>query len=83
MALGSVVVALGSGAEEAVAVVQRLNCSATCGIVLDQGSNPCFRVGKADSSPLSHQGSLAPRVFKPFLLWKRFPQWPWRPHWKR
>lgn len=29
-----------------VAVVQRLNCSATCGIVLDQGSNPCFRVGR-------------------------------------
>ena len=42
---GSVVVAHGS------------SCSAACGIVPDQGSNPCPLHWQADSQPLHHQGS--------------------------
>ena len=62
-----------------IVVVHRLSCSAACGlfpdqdstacgIFLDQGSNPCLLHWQADSSPLSHQGSLV-RFFKSkFLL---------------
>ena len=42
---GSVVVAHGS------------SCSAACGILPDQGSNPCPLHWQADSQPLRHQGS--------------------------
>ena len=45
---GSVVVAHGS------------NCSAACGILPDQGSNPCPLHWQADSQPLRHQGSPMP-----------------------
>ena len=47
---GSVVVAHGS------------SCSAACGILPDQGSNPCPLHWQADSQPLRHQGS--PSFFK-------------------
>ena len=40
-----------------VVVVQGLSCSAACGILLDQGSNPCLLHWQVDSLPLSHQGS--------------------------
>ena len=47
-----------------------LNCSAACGIFLDQESNPCFLYWQVDSSPLSHQrsprGVLLKFNFKPF-----------------
>ena len=33
------------------------SCSVACGILLDQGSNPCLLHWQADSLPLSHQGS--------------------------
>ena len=33
------------------------NCSAACGILPDQGSNPCPLHWQADSQPLCHQGS--------------------------
>ena len=39
------------------------SCSAACGTLPDQGSNPCALHWQADSQPLRHQGS--PRV--PFL----------------
>ena len=42
---GSVVVAHGPG------------CSVACGILPDQGSNPCPLHWQADSQPLHHQGS--------------------------
>ena len=42
---GSVVVAHGPG------------CSAACGILPDQGSNPCPLHWQADSQPLHHQGN--------------------------
>ena len=38
------------------------NCSAACGILPDQGSNPCSLHWQADSQPLHHQGS--PIFFK-------------------
>ena len=33
------------------------SCSAACGILPDQGSNPCPLHRQADSQPLRHQGS--------------------------
>ena len=33
------------------------SCSVACGILPDQGSNPCPLHWQADSQPLSHQGS--------------------------
>ena len=36
-----------------------LSCSSACGILLDQGLNPCLLHWHEDSSPLSHQGSLS------------------------
>ena len=41
--------------------VHRLSCSVACGILLDQGSNPCLLHWQADSLPLSHQGSCLQR----------------------
>ena len=37
------------------------SCSAACGILPDQGSNPCPLHWQADPQPLRHQGS--PKVF--------------------
>ena len=42
------------GAQPSAVVVHRLSCSTTCGIFLDQGSNPCLLHWQADSLPLSH-----------------------------
>ena len=38
-------------------MAHRLSCSASCGIFLDQGSNPCPLHWQADSQSLCHQGS--------------------------
>ena len=38
-------------------MVHGLTCSEACGIVPDQGLNPCLLHWQADSNPLSHQGS--------------------------
>ena len=40
-----------------VIVAQRLSCSATCGILLDQGLNPCLLHSQEGSLPPSHPGS--------------------------
>ena len=40
-----------------VVVGHRISCSAACGILPDQGSNPCPLHWQADSQPLHHQGS--------------------------
>ena len=53
---GSVVVAYGP------------SCSAACGILPDQGSNPCPLHWQADSQPLRHQGSPGFSFFN----WKIF-----------
>ena len=40
-----------------VVVAHGPSCSAACGILPDQGSNPCHLHWQADSQPLRHQGS--------------------------
>ena len=40
-----------------VVVTHGPSCSAACGILSDQGSNPCPLHWQADSQPLRHQGS--------------------------
>ena len=40
-----------------VVVAHGPSCSAACGILPDQGSNPCPLHRQADSQPLRHQGS--------------------------
>ena len=47
-----------TGSRRAGSVVAHgLSCSAACGILPDQGSNPCPLHWQADSQPLCHQGS--------------------------
>ena len=47
----------GSRRAGSVIVAHGPSCSAACGIVPDQGSNPCPLHWQADSQPLRHQGS--------------------------
>ena len=47
----------GSRRAGSVVVAHGPSCSAACGILPDQGSNPCPLHWQADSQPLSHQGS--------------------------
>ena len=48
----------GSRHAGSVIVAHGPSCSAACGILPDQGSNPCPLHWQADSQPLCHQGSL-------------------------
>ena len=50
----------GSRRAGSVVVAHGLSCSAACGILPDQGSNPCPLHWQADSQPLRHQGSPDP-----------------------
>ena len=54
---GSVGEAPGLQSTGSIAMVQGLSCPAAFGVFLDQGTNPCLLHWRADSSPLSHQGS--------------------------
>ena len=47
----------GSRPTGSVIVAHGLSCSAACGILPDQGSNPCPPHWQADPQPLCHQGS--------------------------
>ena len=47
----------GSRRAGSVFVAHGPSCSAACGILPDQGSNPCPLHWQADSQPLRHQGS--------------------------
>ena len=49
----------GSRRAGSVIVAHGPSCSAECGILPDQGSNPCPLHWQADSQPLRHQGSPA------------------------
>ena len=53
-------------------VAHGLSCSAACGILPDQGSNPRPLHWQADSQPLRHQGSpyicLLISVFRPLVF---------------
>ena len=53
----------GSRSAGSVVVAHGPSCSAACGILPDQGSNPCPLHWQADSQPLRHQGS----PISPFL----------------
>ena len=50
----------GSRRAGSAAVAHGPSCSAACGILPDQGSNPCPLHWQADSQPLRHQGSPGP-----------------------
>ena len=54
----------GSRRAGSVVVAHGPSCSAACGILPDQGSNPCPLHWQADSQPLRHQGSPCHRLFK-------------------
>ena len=57
----------GSGRAGSVIVAHGPSCSAACGILPDQGSNPCPLHWQADSQPLRHQGSpIRPILFNLF-----------------
>ena len=47
----------GSRHAGSVVVAHGLSRSVACGVLLDQGSNPCALHWQADSQPLHHQGS--------------------------
>ena len=49
----------GSRRAGSVVVAHGPSCSAACGILPDQGSNPCPLHWQVDSQPLRHQGSPA------------------------
>ena len=66
---GSVVVAPGLQSTASITGAHGLSCSKACGILLDQGSNPCLLHSQADSLPLSHQGSLWPSLYR-VSLWE-------------
>ena len=55
--MGSVVVALGSKITGSIVVAHRLSCCEGCGILPDQGSNPCLLYWQAGSPALRYQGS--------------------------
>ena len=59
----------GTGSRHAgsVVVAHGLSCSAACGILLDQGSNPCPLHWRADSQPLRHQGSPVNVILNEFF----------------
>ena len=60
----------GSRRAGSVAVAHGPSWSAACGILPDQGSNPCPLHWQADSQPLRHQGS--PRNFLKFIYFILF-----------
>ena len=55
----------GSRRAGSVIVAHGPSCSAACGILPDQGSNPCPLRWQADSQPLRHQGSPGFIIFNP------------------
>ena len=59
LSLSRPLVLRGTGSRRAgsVIVAHGPSRSAACGILPDQGSNPCPPHGQADSQPLRHQGS--------------------------
>ena len=62
----------GSRRAGSVIVAHGPSCSAACGILPDQGSNPCPLHWQADSQPLRHQGSPFPHfnIFKIMICLK-------------
>ena len=68
----------GSRRAGSVVVAHGPSCTAACGILPDQGSNPCPLHWQADSQPLRHQGSPSLLVFMSHLLSPSSASWdPW------
>ena len=67
-ARASVVAAPGLSNTGSVVVVNGLSCFLACGILPDQGSNPCLLHWQAGSLPLSHQVS-PPVSFSYCCMW--------------
>ena len=63
----SLVAEQGSRRTGSVVVAHGPSCSVACGILPDQGSNPCALHRQADSQPLRHQGSPSKRQVILFL----------------
>ena len=61
----------GSRRTGSVVVAHGPSCSAACGILPDQGSNPCPLHWQADSQPLRHQGSPGAFILLHLLLLKK------------
>ena len=57
----------GSRRAGSVIVAHGPSCSVVCGILPDQGSNPCPLHWQADSQPLHHQGSPKPELLTAIL----------------
>ena len=60
-----------------VVVAHGPSCSAACGILPDQGSNPCPLHQQADSQPPRHQGSPKEQSFKMSFLNLFWGLWNW------
>ena len=58
----------GSRHAGSVVVAHGPSCSAACGILPDQGSNPCPLHWQADSQPLRHQGSPPGFFFNEYIF---------------
>ena len=67
----------GSRCAGSVVVAHGPSCSTACGILPDQGSNPCPLHWQADSQPLRHQGSPIEALFIIASSWKqpKCPSW--------
>ena len=72
--MASLVASTGSRRAGSVAVAHGPSRSAACGILPDQGSNPCPMHWQADSQPLRHQGSPGSVFLIQHLLWTVSPQ---------
>ena len=59
----------GSRHAGSIVVAHGPSCAAACGILPDQGSNPCPLHWQADSQPLRHQGSPGLLIFISILFW--------------
>ena len=66
----SVVVACGLQSTGSVVVANGLSCPESCGVFLDQGLNLCLLYWRADSLPLSHQGSPDQQILEDLNLFK-------------
>ena len=66
----------GSRCAGSVVVAHGPSCSAACGILQDQGSNPCPLHWQADSQPLHHQGSPQLNIFILMIIIKIL--WVWK-----
>ena len=73
--VGSAVVAPGLSCAAWVIVVHGLSCSVACGILLEQGLNPCLLHWQAEALPLNYQRSPSWNIYlvTPVIPWLKAP----------